>query len=209
MRLFIGLPLGEAGELRVEGIRSILDEGGKGIAWVSPSLLHLTISFLGETDEIGLQAAREALRAVLGELGPPRFDPRRLGYFPEGSAPRVFILGEGKNAGNADLAGLRDCLCRALSHAAQRAGLRPLDGSCPEGEKTRGGPWKPFSPHITLARIRHGASRPPFPPQALKKVEAAIEGLPPLILDRLVLFESKLRREGPIYIPREEGRFRS
>ena len=59
---------------------------------------------------------------------------------------------------------------------------------------------RPFRPHITLGRVREGLR---LPPGAMSH----LEGLPPgqpFTADRIVLFESRLTTEGPVYSVRLE-----
>ncbi|CAN5354201.1 RNA 2',3'-cyclic phosphodiesterase [soil metagenome] len=129
---------------------------------------HLTLRFLGDTPPAlrdGLVAELES--TTLGEPFAVRFGG--LGAFPHPRRARVLWLGVAAGA-----AGLR-ALAAATEEAAQRAGFPAAD--------------KPFSPHLTLSRIR--------PPRS---VAALLEGAGPLDVgmevDEVVLYRSHLGK-GP------------
>jgi RNA 2',3'-cyclic 3'-phosphodiesterase len=140
MRLFFAVELPPEvqqalGRLRMPDVRDY--------RWVDPSLIHLTLAFLGEQPEAALPAleaiAAEAARAV----GPFELRLGQVGSFGPKRAPRVLWVG---------LEGDLDALGRL--HAALAAGLR--HGGYPVEDR-------PFAPHITLARRRESAGRDPLP----------------------------------------------
>ena len=150
-------------------------EAAAAYKWVDPSLLHVTLAFLGsqpvellddlERAASGVAAARHPARLALGEAG--SFGPAR--------APRVLWVGL---AG--DVAALGD-LQQRLADALQSVGVRLED--------------RAFSPHITLARRRPSArtaSPPPWPPgRPVPRL-----GIP---LNDFVLVRSDLAPSGPRY----------
>lgn len=141
--------------------------------------LHVTVRFVGEVEpstvealssEVGRRLGLSALRPFGLRLGSP-------GSF--GRPPRVFWVGlEG------DLEGLLG-LWRLVEGSCEALGLR--------------GDGKPFSPHVTLARVRGSA------PGRLRAISERFEG--ELVegmsfeVSSLVLMESALSREGPTYRP--------
>jgi 2'-5' RNA ligase len=151
-------------------------EGGD-YRWVDPSLLHVTLAFLGEQPEerlaelqaIGAGAASGSRSGVL-KLG-------EAGSFGARTAPRVLWIGL---AG--DLSAVHDLQTR-LASGLRQAGL-------PTEEEDRA-----FRPHITLAR-RRATARAGKP-----------EGWPPartpspntFTMEHLTLFQSRLSPRGPTY----------
>jgi 2'-5' RNA ligase len=143
--------------------------------WVDPTLLHLTLAFLGEQPEerltvlerVGTEAAAGSRGGVL-RLG-------NAGHFGSSRAPRVLWV---------DLAGDLEALL-GLQHRVD------------EGLRTQGFPTeeRPFRAHITLARRReHASGGPPagWPPI----VEHAS-----FTLNQLTLLQSRLSPRGPTYTP--------
>ncbi len=180
MRLFtaIDLPPDVLGNL--ERLLARLRPAAR-IKWVAAANIHLTTKFIGEWPDERL----EELTAALGGL--PRREPidialRGLGFFPNARAPRVFWVGVEAPPGVAELAGETD---RALG----RLGVPPEN--------------RPFSPHLTLARIKE-----PVPLEALRLV---IEQLPSVEFgqfraDRFYLYRSQLTPSGSVYTRLSEFR---
>jgi RNA 2',3'-cyclic 3'-phosphodiesterase len=171
-RLFVAVPLPDRvrGELASHIGRSLGPEHLPGRV-VAPENWHITLRFLGDTD----RRARDTVVAVLrsADLGSP-FDLEftSMGAFPKAERARVLWVGTGEGATR-----LRE-LAADAERAAIAAGL--------DAER------KPFAAHLTLSRLKYEtdvarllARIPPF------GVAAAV--------DRVVLFRSRLSREGATY----------
>ncbi len=104
------------------------------VRWVALESLHLTLAFLGELDDARLEAAEQAT-AVAAREGPPfTLALTHLGTFGSARAPRVIWAGV-----SGDIAALGN-----------------LQGRLATELELRGFPHedRPFSPHLTLARIK-------------------------------------------------------
>lgn len=127
-RLFVSLELPDAiAEALVR-----LDPRLRGVRWVAPEQIHLTLCFLGNV----APEAEEKLREKLGAI---RFSAfflplRGLGTYPGRGRPRVIWLGVGQ--GHPHLFQLH----KRVTDAALGAGLEP--------------DLRPWHPHITLARCQ-------------------------------------------------------
>jgi 2'-5' RNA ligase len=104
------------------------------VAWVAPDNLHLTVKFLGGVEPGQVEAVTAALRATVSATPPFELAIAGLGAFPTASRPRVIWAG---------VSGGREPVCRLAGEV--EAALEPL-GFAPES--------RPFSPHLTLGRIR-------------------------------------------------------
>jgi len=173
MRLFTGVDIPAD---VVRGLEDLLDHlrPAARIKWSAPANLHITIRFIGEFPEPRLPELRGALAGLPAHPAIP-ISIRKADFFPNPHSPRVFWAGI---EASPDLA--------ALAAETDRA-LEPL-GLPPEG--------RPFSPHLTLARIRE-----PVPMQTLRE---SIAGLPSLdfgsfLADRFWLYQSRLSGAGSVY----------
>jgi 2'-5' RNA ligase len=180
MRLFVGVPIPQAmaeavGEVCQTWARKLRSR----VAWVRPALMHVTLKFLGEVPPAQVPATQSALEA----LAAPAFSlaPQGAGFFPSAARPRVFWLGFGEGAPE----------LRNLAQGLEAA-LEPL-GFAPE--------TRPFTGHVTLARIKDAAPGDPWL-QAAQAV-AALQ-LPVFAVDRMVLWQSILGPQGPRYQPVRE-----
>jgi 2'-5' RNA ligase len=147
--------------------------------WVDPSLLHVTLAFLGQQPADRLDVLREvAYQAAAGSsaghlrLGAP-------GTFPARGNPRVLWIGL-----DGDLAALAE-LQQRLATGLRRAGFSLED--------------RAFSPHITLARRRqsaHGGAPSGWPPQSSASEHD-------FAMKELTLFESRLSPRGATYVAQD------
>lgn len=173
MRLFVGLDLPYEVRRNLELLLQLLRPKAD-LQWSPPANLHITTKFIGEWPEEDLEILREALAgvAVPGEFP---VDIQGLGWFPDAVRPRVFWAGIRAGEPLAALARATEDACAALGIEREN---------------------RPYSPHLTLARIRQ--------PVDLGPLRRAIEGLATDHFGRFTaaqfhLYESKLRPGGSIY----------
>jgi 2'-5' RNA ligase len=104
----------------------------RGVRWLAPEQMHLTISFLGDVEATAEEKLREKLSAIRWSAF---FLPiTRLGTFPTKGRPNIIWIGVG--AGHPHLFQLH----KRVQDAALAAGLEP--------------DLRPWHPHITIARCR-------------------------------------------------------
>lgn len=144
-RLFVGLAVPPAlAERWVEAAADAL--GGPAVRRYPPRDLHLTLLFLGDSDQ-GAAVARALVDETRGLLA-PELRLAGLGVFPEVGPPRVYWAGIAEALGTEGrLAALRS----RAEGAARRYGWRPS-----AADRAR-----PFRPHVTLARAPADAAACP------------------------------------------------
>jgi 2'-5' RNA ligase len=172
MRLFTALDLPPDIVQRLEELLRRLRPVAP-IQWSPPSNLHITTKFIGEWPEPRIPELISALRA-LPPSAPIPVHIRRVGFYPNPHSPRIFWCGI-EAPGLAELAAATDSAAAAL-------------GVPPES--------RPFSPHLTLARIRSQV-----PLQALRE---AIAGMSSLEFGEFeacafFLYQSVLQPSGSVY----------
>ncbi len=175
-RLFIAFPLTEAvrGELLRQ--QAMLRSRREAVTWVAGPAMHLTAVFLGELPEGRIPELCDLLDSVAEHQTPLRFHLGPPGVF--GGADRPKVLFTSLTGPEESLRTLRT-LVERLEHRLRRLGV-PL-------EKRR------YRPHLTLGRVRSGS-------EELAAAHLGNAPLPlPVDLTRLVLFESRLHPEGPVY----------
>ncbi len=149
------------------------------VTWVAPANIHLTLKFLGETPITQCDAISAALSGAAGQHGPFTLSTSALGCFPSARDPRVIWTGLG-----GDVDPLQH-LHKSIERATARLGFPPEQ--------------RPFSPHLTLGRVRRDATR----------AEAERLGIlighsapPPSVrwsVTELSLFRSELKPSGAVY----------
>ena len=156
IRVFIAVGVsGEAREALAEVAGRLRGRLPEGVQWARLEGLHLTLKFLGNISPRMAGPLAECLQAPAQEAAPFRLGLAELGVFPNPRRPRVLWAGlEGDlNA----LAGLQAAVEQAVTGLGYAAEERP------------------FSPHITLGRVRRGVSG-----AALDRVaDAMAEAAPP------------------------------
>ncbi len=181
MRLFVAievpLALREELERRVRALRGELPKA----RWVRPEAMHLTLSFLGETDPELLPDLHRELAGAFAAGAPLTLRLHDVGAFPPRGKARVLWTGIAGGGGEPceELAALRSEVARAVFRAASV-----------EPDKRR------FHPHLTLARCRH-----PWPRSAVERFREGF-GEPPsdaFTVSEGTLFESELHPSGARY----------
>jgi len=181
LRVFVAieLPPEVKAELGQSAKRLRMRYGGNQVKWVDTDSIHLTLKFLGETAAERLDAVRSAIAASAAGAGPLPLALGSMGAFPGLSRPRVIWVGlEGATSGLIALA-------RRLDQLLQAVGFEPEA--------------RPFSPHLTLARLRPEKSS-----QAQAEIGSAVSRAQPpehlhFTASQVSLVRSQLRPEGPLY----------
>jgi 2'-5' RNA ligase len=109
------------------------------VGWVAEPNLHLTLRFLGTTPEARAETLAGALTDAVRDLSEVQLSLGGLGAFPSLARPRVLWIGVEMNVALAALYQKVDDLCDALGWGREA---------------------RPFRPHVTVGRTRHGR-RPP------------------------------------------------
>jgi RNA 2',3'-cyclic 3'-phosphodiesterase len=104
-----------------------------GVRWVSPETMHLTVKFLGTTDETLVPGIAGALQECVRDVPPVRFALTGLGAFPNARNPKVLWAGFVDN-------GVMPAVHREIEAACEKLG-------CSRDSR-------PFAPHLTLGRVR-------------------------------------------------------
>ena len=128
LRLFVGIGFPPTLKLQL----SLLRSGVPGAKWVDPGNFHLTLRFIGETDEVVAADIDDALVRLRAR----RFTLQLAGTGVFGDRPRSLWVGVERSP---ELVALRDKIEQALI----RAGLPPEQ--------------RKFAPHVTLARLHNPA----------------------------------------------------
>jgi RNA 2',3'-cyclic 3'-phosphodiesterase len=185
-RTFIAFELNEAlqrflGEIISSASRELPD-----LRWVDPTGIHLTLAFLGELTDEQLAAAIQASEVTAEKATPFEYRLKGLGIFGSSHQPRVIWMGiEDLPSGKIQGSPLQQ-LHRVLTKELELRGF--------ETEK------RPFSPHLTLARIKQPLS--PDEQQRLQRLlhsKQAGATSPIYSVNRLCVMKSELSRTGAKY----------
>jgi 2'-5' RNA ligase len=170
-RLFVSIELQQSLRQRL----AEMDPHLRGVRWLAPRQMHLTLSFLGSVPSETRERLMEKLRAISWKSF---FLPLvGLGTFPSKGWPKIVWIGVG--TGHPHLFQLH----KRVQEAALAAGLEP--------------DLRTFHPHVTLARCRDVS------PQTIRpflKTHAAFDaGM--IHVESFCLNSSELTPTGSIYTP--------
>ncbi|HHW59628.1 MAG: RNA 2',3'-cyclic phosphodiesterase [Bacteroidales bacterium] len=177
-RLFIALPI-ELNKTAKEEIINLQHQLAMyKIKWVSLENTHLTLVFLGDTDEIHLSTICDAIDSLESEFHKYQIELAGLSIFGNKRSPRVLWT-----------RWLDNDETKHLALSLQNK-LTPLLSITEKNEN--------FVPHLTLGRIKSLSNIDNFY-DVLDKYSNFSFGK--YIIDRIILFESKLTSRGPLYTP--------
>jgi len=188
MRLFIAVPLPEPIKKQLTVLSAKLKSLSSGlpIKWVKQENVHLTLKFLGDTDEQTASLIKPEIKSISGKFHSLYCKMGGLGAFPHIDRPRVFWVGLNSED---ELTALK----RFVTEIDQR--MSSL-GFQPE--------TKPFSPHLTLGRVKVAKGKQPE--QTRQEFASLADQIrttrvdpTEFVLDRIVLFQSILKPNGPVY----------
>lgn len=189
LRLFFAVPLPAE---TLDACRAVIDpvrQGpmGRSARWVRTENLHLTVRFLGDTDESLIEALAEAAREAAAGVAAFDVELAGAGAFPDGRHPRALWIGVER--GNAELEALDLGLV---------APLRRLGFDVDE---------RPRRAHLTIART--DATRPAVSHALGQSLWAGADGWSSTFrADHLVLYRSHLGGGAPRYEPIVEAPLR-
>ena len=180
LRAFIAIEL--SAELQ-KAISQVLERlqakaGKSTVRWVSPANIHLTVKFLGEVAPNGVALIEEALTAEAAFHTGFWLEANGLGAFPNTRKPRVIWIG-------VDMPSELASLQHGIDSATARLGY-PSES-------------RPFSPHLTLGRVRENASVSELASisSALKEIHFTSPG--PFVISSVHLYKSDLQPSGSVY----------
>ena len=169
IRLFVGIELPHAVKEHLHLLSGGIDEA----RWTARGNHHLTLAFIGQVDEPVAEEIDQALGAIHDH--PFQLKLSGVGQFDRGGHTIIVWAGVEHNP--------------ALDHLHDKVKTALLRRHIPiENRK--------FTPHVTLARIGHGAR----PDRVFRYLaDHGLFSAAPFEVHKFCLFESLRSREGPIY----------
>jgi 2'-5' RNA ligase len=180
IRSFIAIELPEEAKKGLARLRKELErDEHKFVKWVDPGGIHLTLKFLGNIPSKRVTEITEAIKEAAQGISPFHLEISGLGAFPNLKQARVFWVGIG---------GEMDKLSRLQQNID--SALTALGFAKEE---------RPFVPHLTLARIREGASPPERRSFGELVGSTIFEDKYPVEVEAIRLMRSQLMPAGAIY----------
>ena len=184
LRTFIAIDVPPAVLDTITRIQNRFKSLGLHASWVKPGNIHLTLKFLGDTDPDRIPGIQNKLAETLSPFAPFQLSLGSVGVFPDTKNPRVLWVG------------LKD----------EEDALKTLQTGIEKALESIGFPreQRPFSPHLTLARIQ--SSKGIKSPKGKKELKDELDALNlqgidhhPFEVGDIHLYESQLTPKGSIY----------
>jgi 2'-5' RNA ligase len=176
-RIFIALKV-EAGVTLLKMVSSLKSGLSKdSIKWTSIDNIHITLAFLGDTEDKLIKPISLMLKEKCKGSGNFRLIIRGLGVFRNPADPRIIWTG----------VELSEKLIRLNEDIMD--GLRGLNIEMEN---------RPFNPHLTLGRIKHLNDK-----ETLKTLLGQFKDseIQIILVNEAILYESVLLQSGPVYKP--------
>lgn len=179
IRSFIAIPLPSPLQTKLGELETTLKhQMQEGITWVHPDLLHITMKFLGDIDDILVPDILEVMRNTAVQYKPFEIIIQKLGTFPEHRSPNIVWVGLDEPIPTVQRLG------RNLDESLSKLGISRED--------------KEFHAHITIARIKQRQPKCNWP-QLVAEYQNTVWGR--VNVKSFILFQSTLLPKGPIYTP--------
>jgi RNA 2',3'-cyclic 3'-phosphodiesterase len=176
-RIFIAVKI-EGGETLLTMISLLKSQlsGGK-IGWTNPENIHITLSFLGDTDENLIRDINSMLKKNCEGSGGFELVIKGTGVFRNINDPRIIWIGIEQSE---KLLSLNGVIIKGL----MELGIKIED--------------RPFKPHLTIGRIKRLNDKETLKALIDKYQNSAFQKS---VIKEVILYESILHQSGPVYIP--------
>jgi 2'-5' RNA ligase len=179
MRTFIAIELPENIKTTLSRLQDKLKQCGADVKWVEPHNIHLTLKFLGEIEDSKLEKINQIIKDTAENKLKFEITLAGLGVFPNINHPKIIWVGI-KNGDNET-----KLIAEELEEKLQRLNI-------PKEERQ-------FSGHITIGRIKSWLNKD----KLIGGLSTLRDDLPKekisFIADKITLFKSSLKPNGPIY----------
>lgn len=172
LRCFIAIEIPETIRRAIAVITDNLKQSGADVKWLADENIHITLQFLGATEDSVVPRIEETLRKILSPYSPFYITISRVGSFPGGRRPRVLWIGIDESV---PLVNLQKDIADGM-----------LKFGYPKEERG-------FTPHVTIGRVRSNRNIP----QLIRRLdEIGIVSFSGLEVERIVLMKSELKPSG-------------
>ena len=184
IRTFIAVEIAESVRERLVALQNELRRSAQEVKWVEPENLHPTLKFLGDVDEQDLYTVCKTAEQAVADCSPFEMNVAGVGAFPHTRRPRVIWAGVGQGA--SELTKIHESLERLF----REQGYPRED--------------RPFTPHLTLGRMRQ--------PKPTLQLAAALDKLVnweggSTHVREILIMSSQLSPKGPTYTVMGRGKF--
>lgn len=181
-RTFIAIPIPENIKVQLQELinrfRGFIPD--RAVKWVNVENMHLTIKFLGDSNEKVNQEIGDKLSEFVESVSPFSLHLSGTGAFPNLSSPKVFWVGCSKPLELIQISQNIEEICQQFGFEKE---------------------VRPFSPHLTIGRTAKHSS-----PSQLRDLTQEFgrynkKDFGQFPVSKIVIYKSDLTPQGPIYSP--------
>ncbi len=185
IRAFIAIEIPQALKSSIEELQREIRRTDADVKWVRPEGIHLTLKFLGSIPQEDVKRISRALIPVISAWEPFEVRIHGMGGFPSTRNPRIVWVG--LDRGKGEVHSLQQAIERQLAELS----FPPED--------------RPFSPHLTLGRVRSSRGKSALGQVLEKHKEMEVGNFP---ASEVFLFQSELKPSGAVYTKLQNFRMR-
>jgi 2'-5' RNA ligase len=179
MRTFLAADIDKDVNDRIMEFMDIWSVMDKGVKWSKAGTNHITIYFFGEVAPDDIDVLTGAVSYALKQIKPFNVSASGISAFPSMKRPRVFWIGI--ENGTNELEKIYESIKKDLPEKKIKVNIETKD----------------YTPHLTIGRVKGRCD-----PETIQKLSAESERkFGSFIIDKITLYQSILRREGPLYKP--------
>ena len=176
IRSFIAVEVPQAVKSRMDELQREIRRTEADVKWVRPEGIHLTLKFLGSIRQDDVERISQSIAPTIAGWEPFEVRVQGMGCFPNPRNPRVVWLG--MDRGKETLTSLQQAVEKKMAELS----FPPED--------------RPFSPHLTLGRVRSARGKGGLA-RAIEKHREAEVGT--FQVREVFLFRSELHPSGAVY----------
>jgi 2'-5' RNA ligase len=176
-RIFAAVDISDEARRRVSAYSDALrrEFSDLRIGWEKPEKLHLTLKFLGETNENQLNDLTKIVSKIAARISNFKLQISATGVFPSPRKPRILWLGiNDKTESLQKISGLLETECERIGFPKEK---------------------RNFKAHLTIARLREPHKSTEIARKHLQNEFEPVE----FEVSEIVIYESKLQSTGSIY----------
>lgn len=200
MRVFVAIDISQEAQREVEKLLKVFQKKHWPVRWERPEKLHLTLVFLGEVEKNQIQLIKLTCQKAVRNTSSFEVSFKGAGCFPGYNYPRIIWLG--LKGDLKSLAALQKEIEKGLKIEKLLKCTKTIC-DCTKKHTIR----KFFSPHITLGRIKDCRAKQRREIGRQLKRFRILDLKSKILVDQIVIYQSKLSSKGSRYYKLEEIKF--